>query len=152
MKLPSLRSRADVTTKYRFFAYMIFRKLSKLQQKTYRSFFSAPNQNYMQNLEHFWQSSILSEKPTTPFPPNPSIHVHKDTDKIAHVCRNHCVHVYVVLVWSKFLLNHAAVGWAVSCSAFGLFYLFFFLVLSVSRPKLPLDQLSSPDDVIISQL
>ena len=35
----------------------------------------------------------------------------------------------------KGLLNRAAVGWAVSCSAFGL--LFFFLVLSVSRPKLP---------------
>ena len=34
------------------------------------------------------------------------------------------------------LLNRAAVGWAVSCSAFGLFiYLFF--VLSVSKPKLP---------------
>ena len=30
--------------------------------------------------------------------------------------------------------------------------LFFFLVLSVSRPKLPLGLLSSPDDVIISQL
>ena len=28
----------------------------------------------------------------------------------------------------------------------------FFVVLSVSRPKLPLGQLSSPDDVIISQL
>ena len=31
-------------------------------------------------------------------------------------------------------------------------YFYFFLVLSVSRPKLPLNQLSSPDDVIISQL
>ena len=49
-------------------------------------------------------------------------------------------------------LNRAAVGWAVSCSAFGLFYYFIFLVLSVSRPKLPLGLLSSPDDVIISQL
>ena len=43
-------------------------------------------------------------------------------------------------------LNRAAVGWAVSCSAFGIFS------LSVSRPKLPLGLLSSPDDVIISQL
>ena len=34
-----------------------------------------------------------------------------------------------------FFLNRAAVGWAVSSSPFGL--LFFFLVLSVSRPKLP---------------
>ena len=49
-------------------------------------------------------------------------------------------------------LNRAAVGWAVSCSAFGLFLFFFFVVLWVSRPKLPLGLLSSPDDVIISQL
>ena len=52
----------------------------------------------------------------------------------------------------ELLLNRAAVGWAVSCSAFGLFIYLFFLVLSVSRPKLPLGLLSSPDDVIISQL
>ena len=32
------------------------------------------------------------------------------------------------------------------------FIFIFILVLSVSRPKLPLGQLSSPDDVIISQL
>ena len=50
------------------------------------------------------------------------------------------------------LLNRAAVGWAVSWSAFSLFIFIFFLVLSVSRPELPLSQLSSPDDVIISQL
>ena len=56
-----------------FFAYVIFRKLSKLQQKTCRTFFSAPNQNYMPNLERFWQSSILSKKPSTLFPPRPSI-------------------------------------------------------------------------------
>ena len=33
MKLPSLRSRADVTTNTGFFAYVIFRKGSKLQQE-----------------------------------------------------------------------------------------------------------------------
>ena len=55
-------------------------------------------------------------------------------------------------VCEKCLLNRDAVGWAVSCSAFGLFLFFIFLVLSVSRPKLPLGLLSSPDVVIISQL
>ena len=80
------------------------------------------------------------------------------------------IQVYTILICWFFFLNRAAVGWAVSCSAFGLFYFFFkprsrrlggfllclrfifFLVLSVSRPKLPLGLLSSPDDVIISQL
>ena len=40
------------------------------------------------------------------------------------------------------LLNRAAVGWAVSCSAFGLFY-FFFVGNYIQ---------TSADDVIISQL
>ena len=34
------------------------------------------------------------------------------------------------------LLNRAAVGWAVSCSAFGLFF-FFFLSVTISKPPWP---------------
>ena len=41
------------------------------------------------------------------------------------------------------LLNRAAVGWAVSCSAFGLFYFIFFVGNYIQ---------TSADDVIISQL
>ena len=42
------------------------------------------------------------------------------------------------------LLNHAAVGWAVSCSAFGLLLFFFSFVGDYIQ--------TSADDVIISQL
>ena len=35
--------------------------------------FNAPKQNCMQNLEQFWQSSLLSKIPNALFPPNPSI-------------------------------------------------------------------------------
>ena len=44
------------------------------------------------------------------------------------------------------LLNRAAVGWAVSCSAFGIFS---FVGEQTQTPTRPL---LSPDDVIISQL
>ena len=44
------------------------------------------------------------------------------------------------------LLNRAAVGWAVSCSAFGIFSLVGEQTQTPTRPLL------SPDDVIISQL
>ena len=48
------------------------------------------------------------------------------------------------------LLNRAAVGWAVSCFALGLFFIF---SLVGEQTKTPTHgQLSSPDDVIISQL
>ena len=51
------------------------------------------------------------------------------------------------------LLNRAAVGWAVSCSAFGLFFFRFVgNYIQTSADDVPLGQLSSPDDVIISQL
>ena len=50
-----------------------------------------------------------------------------------------------------YLINYAAEGGCGSWFCFGLFF-YVFSVLSVSRPKLPLGQLSSPDDVIISQL
>ena len=47
-------------------------------------------------------------------------------------------------------LNRAAVGWAVSCSAFGIFGIFFsFVDEQIQTPTRPL---LSPDDVIISQL
>ena len=58
--------------KYRFFAYVIFRKGSKLSKKTYRTLFNAPKQNCMQNLERFRQSSLLRKTPNALFPPNPS--------------------------------------------------------------------------------
>ena len=45
------------------------------------------------------------------------------------------------------LLNRAAVGWAVSCSAFG-----FFIFVGEQTQTPTHGQLSSPDDVIISQL
>ena len=52
-----------------------------------------------------------------------------------------------------FFLNRAAVGWAVSCSAFGLFFFRFVgNYIQTSGDDVPLGQLSSPDDVIISQL
>ena len=56
------------------------------------------------------------------------------------------------LLFIYFFLNHAAVGWAVSCSAFGLFYFFFSFVGEQTQTPGPLSQLLSPDDVTISQL
>ena len=57
-------------------------------------------------------------------------------------------------VWSYIntndLLNRAAVGWAVSCSAFGIFGIFFSFV--GEQTQTPTRPLLSPDDVIISQL
>ena len=51
-----------------------------------------------------------------------------------------------------FFLNRAAVGWAVSCTAFGLFYFFFSFVGEQTQTAGALGQLLSPDDVTISQL
>ena len=54
----------------------------------------------------------------------------------------------MVCLW---FINCAALGWAVH----GLpsaYYYYFFLVLPVTRPELPLGQMSSPDDVTISLL
>ena len=50
------------------------------------------------------------------------------------------------------LLNRAAVGWAVSCSAFGLLFFFFSFVGEQTQPPGPLGQFLSPNDVTISQL
>ena len=53
--------------------------------------------------------------------------------------------VYYIL--SQKLLNRAAVGWAVSCSAFGIFFSFV-----GEQTQTPTRPLLSPDNVIISQL
>ena len=50
------------------------------------------------------------------------------------------------------LLNRAAVGWAVSCFALGLFLFYFFSHVGEQTQTPTHGQLSSPDDVIISQL
>ena len=53
------------------------RNNSKMKQtsarKHYRTLFETCKQNCMQNLESFWQSSLLSKIPNSLFPLNPSI-------------------------------------------------------------------------------
>ena len=89
MKLLSLRSHADVTTNYTSFFCIVrdtmyLKNEANFSKKTYRTFFNAPKQNYMQNLECFWRSSLLSKIPKAIFPPKPS------------TCLLECLHNYAV--------------------------------------------------------
>ena len=61
------KSLEDALGKMCFFAYVISQKGSKLQGKTRRTLFKTPKQNCMQNLERFWQSSILRKIPNAFF-------------------------------------------------------------------------------------
>ena len=61
------------------------------------------------------------------------------------------VRIFLAMLCSFALLNRAAVGWAVSCFALGLFFFFFSFVGEQTQTPTH-GQLSSPDDVIISQL
>ena len=55
-----------------FFAYTVSQKGSKLLRKTYGTLLNIPEQNCMQNLEHFQHISLLMKIPNALFPPSPS--------------------------------------------------------------------------------
>ena len=84
-KLPSLQSRSDATTNTGFLHTQYLEKEANFSKKLYRlTLFNTLTQNYMQNLECFWWSSLLSKIPEAIFPPKPS------------TCLLECLHNYAV--------------------------------------------------------